>query len=189
MNEPAAVHVVARNLRLARTRLGLTIDQLAARAGVSKGALVGLENAAANPNLATLVRLADALAMPVSELVAEPAGPDIRVVRPDDVEPLWRGEAGGTARLLLTTVGSSPVEVWRWRLVSGEPYTSEPHPSGFVETVTVIEGRLGLTLAGSESIVDGGSTATYRGDLPHAIRALGEGPCELLMTVHLLPRS
>jgi transcriptional regulator with XRE-family HTH domain len=189
VTEPAAIDVVARNLRLARGRLGLTIDQLAARAGVSKGALVGLENAAANPNLATLVRLADALAMPISELVAGPAGPDIRVVSPDDVEALWRGEAGGEARLLLTTVGASPVEVWRWRLVPDEPYVSEPHPAGFVETVTVLAGRLGLTLAGVETEVGQRSTATYRGDLPHAIRSLGETPCELLMTVHLLPHA
>ena len=65
----SAVPGTVRGLRHSR---GLLADQLGNRAGVSKGALVALENATANPNLATLVRIADALGVSLSTLVERP---------------------------------------------------------------------------------------------------------------------
>src|SRR3954466_13453839 len=101
MND-AALEVVARNVRSARVAAGLSLDALAARAEVSKGALVALEGARGNPNLTTLVRLADALGRSVSSLMEEVREAAVVVVDADDVAPLWTGPAGGTARLLLT---------------------------------------------------------------------------------------
>ena len=72
MNE-AALEIVARNVRSARAAAGLSLDALAARAEVSKGALVALEGARGNPNLTTLVRLADALGRSVSSLMEDDA--------------------------------------------------------------------------------------------------------------------
>lgn len=68
MND-ATLETVARNVRTARTAAGLSLDGLATRADVSKGALVALEGARGNPNLTTLVRLADALGRSVSSLM------------------------------------------------------------------------------------------------------------------------
>ncbi|WP_256862535.1 cupin domain-containing protein [Microbispora sp. GKU 823] len=106
-----------------------------------------------------------------------------------DTEPLWTGEHGGEARLMLTTSGPAPVEVWRWRLHPGEAYPSHPHPDGVVETVSVIHGRLTLVLDGAEHQVPAGATATFDGGVPHTYRGGGAEPCELLMTVHLPPHT
>ncbi len=155
---------------------------------MSKGALVGLENAQGNPNLATLVRLADALGMSVSALMEGPQARRVHIVDSADAEPLWTGERGGEARLMLTTAGSSPVEVWRWRLHPGEAYPSHPHQSGVVETVSVVHGRMLLTIDGTEYPVAAGATATFQGDVPHTYQGAGTEPCELVMTVQLPPR-
>ena len=105
MNE-AALEIVAHNVRSARANSGLSLDALAGRAEISKGALVALEGAGGNPNLTTLVRLADALGRSVSSLMEEDAGEESAViVDADDVAPLWNGPSGGTARLLLTGHG------------------------------------------------------------------------------------
>ncbi|MEV6939154.1 helix-turn-helix transcriptional regulator, partial [Streptomyces sp. NPDC051132] len=69
----AALRTLAHNVRAARTRAGLSLDELGRRAKVSKGALVGLEKAQGNPNFATLVRLADTLGVSVSALLEGPA--------------------------------------------------------------------------------------------------------------------
>ena len=177
----SAVAGTVRGLRHSR---GLSADQLAARAGVSKGALVALENATANPNLATLVRIADALGVSVSTLVEQ--APERQVVISDAaaVEPLWRGEGGGTARLLLTTPTAAPVELWRWHLGPGEGYDSHPHPAGFVETVTVIGGGAVITVDGTEYPIGDGMTATFAADVSHSYQG-GPAGAELLMTVHL----
>jgi transcriptional regulator with XRE-family HTH domain len=130
----AALQALARNVRAARTRAGLSLDELGRRAQVSKGALVGLEKAQGNPNFATLVRLADTLGVSVSALMEGPAEDRVRVVSADAVTPLWTGAGGSEARLMLTTSGPAPVEVWRWRLEPGEEYPSHPHQAGVVET-------------------------------------------------------
>ncbi|MFH8515156.1 helix-turn-helix domain-containing protein [Streptomyces gelaticus] len=181
----AALRTVAHNVRAARTRAGLSLEELSRRAQVSKGALVGLEKAQGNPNLATLVRLADTLGISVSALMQGPPEGRVRVVSADAVAPLWTGAKGSEARLVLTTSGPAPVELWRWQLQPGEEYPSHPHQAGVVETVSVTSGRMTLVVDGTEHLLEAGQTATFDGDTPHAYRGAGTGTCTLIMTVHL----
>jgi transcriptional regulator with XRE-family HTH domain len=183
----AALLTLAHNVRAARTRAGLSLDELGRRAQVSKGALVGLEKARGNPNFATLVRLADTLGVSVSALVEGPAEGRVRIVAAEAVLPLWAGERGSEARLMLTTSGPAPVEVWRWRLEPGEEYPSHPHQAGVVETVSVTAGRMTLVLDGAEHTVEAGQTAAFDGDAAHTYRGAGDETCHLVMTVHLPP--
>ncbi|MFJ9083738.1 helix-turn-helix domain-containing protein [Streptomyces sp. NPDC102384] len=183
----AALRTLAHNVRTARTRAGLSLDELGRRAKVSKGALVGLEKAQGNPNFATLVRLADTLGVSVSALMEGPTEGRVRVVSSDEVMPLWAGERGGEARLMLTTTGPAPVEVWRWRLEPGEEYPSHPHQAGVIETVSVTSGRMTLVVDGTEHPVAAGQTATFDGDAAHTYRGAGEETCQLIMTVQLPP--
>lgn len=183
----AALRTVAHNVRAARTRAGLSLEELSRRAQVSKGALVGLEKAQGNPNLTTLVRLADTLGISVSALMQGPPEGRVRVVAADAVAPLWTGESGSQARLMLTTSGPSPVEVWRWQLEPDEDYPSHPHQAGVVETLSVTAGRMTLIVDGAEHSVEAGQTATFDGDAPHTYRGAGTGTCHVIMTVHLPP--
>jgi transcriptional regulator with XRE-family HTH domain len=181
----AALETVARNVRAARAAAGLSLDALAGRAEVSKGALVALEGARGNPNLATLVRLADALGRSVSSLMEDAGEESVVIVDADEVAPLWTGPAGGTARLLLTNPRPTPVEVWRWRLHPGERYDSHPHPPGVTETLSVVRGQMLLVLDDTAHPLRAGATIAFAADLPHAYEGAGRGPCELIMTVHL----
>ncbi|MFF9351857.1 helix-turn-helix domain-containing protein [Streptomyces sp. NPDC014734] len=183
----AALRTLAHNVRTARNRAGLSLDELGRRAQVSKGALVGLEKAQGNPNFATLVRLADTLGVSVSALLEGPSESRVRVVTADATAPLWTGKRGGEARLVLTTSGPAPVEVWHWKLEPGEEYPSHPHRAGVVETVSVTTGRMVLVVDGAEHTVEAGQTATFDGDVPHTYRGAGDGSCRLIMTVQLPP--
>jgi transcriptional regulator with XRE-family HTH domain len=181
MNEDA-LERIARNVRAARAAAGMSLDALAARADVSKGALVALEGARGNPNLTTLVRLADALGRSVSSLMDDEREEPVVVVDAGDVRPLWSGPAGGSARLLLT---NAQVEVWRWCLHPGERHDSQAHPAGVTETLTVVRGRMVLVVGEREHPLRAGATAAFAADVPHAYAGAGRGPCELIMTVHL----
>ncbi|MFD7459323.1 MULTISPECIES: helix-turn-helix domain-containing protein [unclassified Streptomyces] len=183
----AALRTLAHNVRTARKRAGLSLDELGQRAKVSKGALVALEKAHGNPNFSTLVRLADTLGVSVSALMEGPAEGRVRVVTADAVMPLWTGAEGSEARLMLTTSGPAPVEVWRWKLEPGEEYPSHPHQAGVVETVSVTAGRMILIVDGTEHPVETGQTASFDGDAPHTYRGAGTETCHLIMTVHIPP--
>ena len=181
----AALDIVARNVRSARAAAGLSLDALATRADVSKGALVALEGARGNPNLTTLVRIADALGRSVSSLMEDAREGPVAVIDAEDVAPLWTGPDGGTARLLLTNPRPAPVEVWRWLLHPGERHESHPHPPGVTETLTIVRGQMLLVLGDTERPLRSGQTISYPADMPHAYEGAGRGPCELIMTVHL----
>ncbi|MER5600455.1 XRE family transcriptional regulator [Streptomyces sp. NPDC002265] len=183
----AALRTLAHNVRAARTRAGLTLDELGRRAKVSKGALVGLEKAQGNPNFATLVRLADTLGISVSALMEGRREERARVVSADAVIPLWKGEHGSEARLMLTTGGPAATEVWRWTLEPGEEYPSHPHQAGVTETISVTAGQMVLVVDGVEYPVEAGQTATFDGDTSHTYRGSGTDTCHLIMTVHLPP--
>ncbi|MFB6813943.1 helix-turn-helix domain-containing protein [Streptomyces sp. NPDC056347] len=182
-----ALRTLAYNVRAARTRAGLSLDELGRRAKVSKGALVALEKAQGNPNFATLVRLADTLGVSVSALMECRSEERVRVVSADAVTPLWKGERGSAARLMLTTGGPAATEVWRWTLEPGEECPSHPHQAGVTETVSVNAGRMVLVVDGAEYPVEAGQTVAFGGDVAHAYRGSGTGTCHLIMTVHLPP--
>lgn len=148
---------------------------------------MGLESAQGNPNLATLVRLADALGISVSALMQGSPEGRVRVVAADAVAPLWTGEQGSQARLMLTTSGPATAEVWRWHLAPGEEYPSHPHQAGVVETISVTSGHMTLLVDGIEHPIEAGQTATYDADVPHTYRGSSTATCDLIMTVHLPP--
>jgi transcriptional regulator with XRE-family HTH domain len=181
----AALEIVARNVRSARLAAGLSLDALALRAHVSKGAVVALEGARGNPNFATLVRLADALGRSVSSLMDDASEAPVVVVNADEVAPLWIGPSGGTARLLLTNPRPAPVEVWRWQLHPGERHDSLAHPAGVTETLTIVRGRMRFHVGHTVRPLGTGATTMFAADVPHAYEGAGRGPCELIMTVHL----
>jgi len=68
--ENEIAQTVSQNLRLWRTRRGLTQAQIAGRLGVSQSHFSRLELGKKTPSLRTLGRLAQALEVTVSELTA-----------------------------------------------------------------------------------------------------------------------
>src|SRR3954465_11719519 len=174
MNE-AALESIARNVRSARVGAGLSRGALAARADVSKGALVALEGARGNPNLTTLVRLADALGRSVSSLMEDEREERLPVVDADEVAPLWTGPSGGTARLLLTNPLPTPVEVWRWRLHPGERHDSHAPGAGVAGTRTGVRGQMLLFVGDAAYPLRAGVTTAFAANVPHAYQGAGRG--------------
>jgi transcriptional regulator with XRE-family HTH domain len=181
----AALDTIAQNVRLARATAGMSLDALASRANVSKGAVVALEGARGNPNLTTLVRVADALGRSVSSLLEDARDEPVVIVDAGEVAPLWTGPRGGTAKLLLTNPGPAPVEVWRWLLHPGERHDSHAHGPGVTETLTVVRGQMLLVVDGAAHPLRAGATTAFAANASHAYEGAGRGPCDLIMTVHL----
>ena len=71
---------IAAALRRERERAGLSLTELARRAGLAKSTLSQLEAGTGNPSVETLWALGVALGVPFSQLV-EPPAPQVRVVR------------------------------------------------------------------------------------------------------------
>jgi transcriptional regulator with XRE-family HTH domain len=175
---------VARNVRGHRTKLAWTLDDLAARARVSKGMLSQIEQARTNPSVATICRLATALGVSVASLVEAPEAPSARVVRAKEAVTLWTGgNKGSEARLLVGSGTSQQVELWDVRMVPGDGSVSEAHPTGTRELLLVIEGELTLELDGVPHQVCAGDAIAFVADRPHAYRNRGTSPLRYSLSV------
>jgi transcriptional regulator with XRE-family HTH domain len=183
--EPQDVNAaVGRNVRAQRTSLAWTLDDLAARSGVSKGMLSQVEQARTNPSVATICRLATALGVSIASLVEAPEGPSARVVRAEEAVTLWTGgHQDSWARLLVGSGTSQQVELWDVRMVAGDGYASEAHPSGTRELLLVIDGELTLELDGDPHQVGAGDAIAFVADRPHAYRNRGSAPLRYSLSV------
>jgi transcriptional regulator with XRE-family HTH domain len=183
--EPDDVNAaVARNVRSHRTRLAWTLEDLAARSGVSKGMLSQVEQARTNPSVATICRLATALGVSIASLVEAPEVPNARVVRAEEAVTLWTGgHKGSAARLLVGSGTSQQVELWDVRMLPGDGYGSEGHPSGTRELLLVIEGELTLELDSVPHRVGAGDAIAFVADRPHAYRNRGDVPLRYSLSV------
>src|ERR1700733_3021662 len=94
------IDVVGKRVADISTQQDLSLHQLAARAGVSKGSLAGLEKGNGNPGIALLCQTAAALGVSVTDLLEMSASRKAEEFAMDGGKVLWRGSTGGKARLI-----------------------------------------------------------------------------------------
>ena len=183
VNDRQLLRLLSARIRARRRDRRLSLDRLASAAGVSKGALVQIENGDANPSIATLCKIAAALGASVADLV-QPSGQ-----HPADVLPataprlLWRGPKGGTATLLVGSPGPDMLELWTWELRAGERYEAPAHPVGTQELIHVLGGALTLAFGEVSYVIAKGGSAVARTDRPHAYACDGRRPATFTMVV------
>jgi transcriptional regulator with XRE-family HTH domain len=153
-----------RRFRLARS---WTLNELAARSGISRRLIVQIEQAQANPSIGTLQRLADAFEVTLRELLPEPPAASAGVRPAGDELHLWSGPRGGNGRLLISR---GPLELWSWMLKPGEWHASEAHRAGCVELLTVTTGTLQLDVGGESFTLTSGDSAWFEATDAHAYR-------------------
>ena len=174
---------VAARIKRYRAEKKISLDELAMRAGVSKGMLVDIEACRANPSIALLCRLASAMGVAVADFVNVASAPPVKAIAAGDIPTLWQGEQGGHARLLPGTSGPDMVELWQWSLYPGEIFTSPGHGEGTTELLFVTEGALTLTVNDSLYLIPAGDSAVARTDAPHSYANAGETVTRFTMTV------
>jgi transcriptional regulator with XRE-family HTH domain len=158
------IALAVRRLRSARS---WTLDELAARSGISRRLVVQIEQAQANPSIGTLLRLADAFEVTLSELLPEPPTATAGMRPADEEVRLWTGPRGGAGRLL---INRGPLELWSWTLRPGESHESEAHHAGCVELLTVTTGTLQLDVGGESFRLSPGDSVWFEATEAHAYR-------------------
>jgi transcriptional regulator with XRE-family HTH domain len=157
---------IATRVRGARAQRRWTLDELAARSTLSRRLIVQIEHAEANPSLATLLKLAAALGLPLTDLLSDaPETTPVGVVPGPEAMTLWSTPAGSAARLL---VSHGPLELWSWTLLPGDRQTSEAHRPGSLELLTVMTGTVALDVGGHNADIRAGDSAWFDATHPHA---------------------
>jgi transcriptional regulator with XRE-family HTH domain len=172
--------VIAEGLRRERQRAGISLSDLARRAGIGKSTLSQLESGTGNPNLETLWALGGALGIPVSRLLSAPAS-RVTVIRAGEGPTIDALESRYHATLLATSPAGGRRDLYRITAEPGEPRESDPHLAGLSEHVLLCTGRALVGPAGSPVELAPGDYLSYPGDEPHVFRALTEGTSAVLI--------
>ncbi|MBP2337105.1 transcriptional regulator with XRE-family HTH domain [Saccharothrix coeruleofusca] len=183
-NTGAPLEVIAASLRRERERAGLSLSELAKRAGIAKSTLSQLESASGNPSVETLWALGVALGVPFSRLV-DPPTPRVRVIRAGEGPAIYSERAHYTATLLASCPPGARRDIYVLNLEPGAARESEPHMPGTTEHLVVSAGRV---LAGprEEPVELGpGDYLLYPGDVPHTCQALEPGTSAVMVMEHV----
>ncbi|MBN9101802.1 MULTISPECIES: XRE family transcriptional regulator [unclassified Pseudonocardia] len=184
MQSPDAVAAaVGRNVRALRQQRRMTIDALAAAAGVSRGTVIQIETARGNPSIGTLVGLAAALRVGVASLVDGDAEPRVVIRRDAEAARLWSSAAGSSAVFRIGTDPPDVVELWDWTLRPGDTFDGEAHPMGTQEVLSVRSGRLGLRVGATEQTLGPGDTVLFQAHAPHRYSCAGDVDVTFVMVV------
>ena len=183
--EPPRVGDTLAALRQAQS---LSLEELSRKAGVSKSMLSQIERAQANPTVAVVWRLANALGVSMGDLLGNtprPAEPAIAVV-PVHATPSLRNPDGSCELRIL-----GPIELagqFEWYTLSlqvGGVLKSQAHEHGTREHLTVLSGAIEVDAGDEKQRLNHGETARYAVDRPHAIRNVGKTAASAwLVVVH-----
>ena len=165
---------LATRLKAARREAGLTLDQLAERAGLAKGILSKVENFRVTPSLPSLVKIAGALEIPLEKLF-EGIGVDndtsTCIVKKADRKEVERDPEYSTIRYY----DMAPSRAWR----KMDPFEVnipagggrlEPIPHEGEEFLTVLEGTIAFQLGDESHTLNAGDSAYFNAEVPHCVQ-------------------
>ncbi|GGY90556.1 XRE family transcriptional regulator [Streptomyces olivaceoviridis] len=175
---------IAASLKRERGRTGLSLSELAKRAGIAKSTLSQLEAASGNPSMETIWALAVALGVPFSALVESPA-PSVQVVRAGEGPTVGSERSSYVAALLSASPPGARRDIYYVWLEPGTVRDSEPHIPGTVEHIVVSDGAVKAGPRGEAVELGPGDYMSYRGDVPHAYEALAAGTTFVLIMQHM----
>ncbi len=133
---------------------------------------MNVEQGSANPSIATLLRLSDALGIGLPALVemADDAEQTVSVHRAAEARAVWTSPSGGSAVMVAGTREPDVSELWDWRLGPRDIHRSEAHRAGTHELLLVLTGTVVLAVGGTEHRLSAGDSAGFDAGVPHSYR-------------------
>ena len=175
---------VIRELRL---KDNLTIAEVAAQAGISRGMVSKIENGQVSTSLETLSKIAQALGVSLAHLFRHynmPSGGAQLVKNGAGMEVVRRGtKRGHTYHLLAYDQG--PRKAFEPFLITmddaSEVFPTFEHPG--TEFIYMLKGRIEYRHGQQTYVLEPGDSLTFRGDIPHGPERLIELPIRFLSTI------
>lgn len=176
--------LIASAIRRERDRVGISLSELAKRAGIAKSTLSQLESGAGNPSVETLWALGVALDVPFSRLV-DPRRPTVTVIRAGEGPVIHSERADYTATMLAACPPGARRDIYVLTAEPGNARSSDPHMAGTVEHVVLSTGRALVGPLDAPVELGPGDYIAYPGDAPHVFEAMAPGTSATMVMEHV----
>lgn len=165
LNSKAMVLKLGNQLRKLRNRKELSLEELARITKVSKVTLGNIERGEANPSLSVIWKIANALAVPLSTLLAEEKEISIsRVNSNTKVE----SEDGNVILEPIFSPLKEGFEMYRAYIKPESEYCPGAHQPGVIEYLTVMAGEIIVTVEDDSFHLHEFEGIRFHGDCEHA---------------------
>ena len=173
---------IGQRIRKLRLDRGLTVTVLARQAGISQGYLSKIENSKKAPPVSTMVNLARALGVGITDILS-PTAPkaSIAITRKSDWPAITRQglEFGYSFVPLALQLTHRHMEPYILHATgSGEETESFRHPGE--EMMLVLKGSLLLKYGEAEYILEEGDFVYFDSGVPHSARVIGPDPVRVM---------
>lgn len=175
-------NVIARRVREERKRLAWTLEDLAARASVSRGMISKIERGESDPTASLLSRLADAMAVSLSALMS-----DIPHVRPSisrltDQKSWVDPSTKYVRRMVWPSSDPGEVEITAVELPAGRTASFLANRQlRTKEQVLLLQGQLSLCAGEQRVELEPGDCVLFPTDQPHSFSNSGRNACRYLV--------
>lgn len=177
-------------VRKFREERGLSVEELAEAAGVSRDLVVSLEEENIYPSLAPLQKIARAMNIRLGTFMDDVEVNDPLVVRKSeqDTDLTMQKSKGKKAAFLYHSLGKGKADR------NMEPFFIEISPEleedrtmsshQGEEFIVVMKGKILIKYGQKEIILEPGDSAYYNSAIPHYVGAYGNGPAEIYAVVY-----
>ncbi|EYR79311.1 cupin domain-containing protein [Shinella sp. 838] len=173
---------VGEKVKAFRTARRMSLRTLGEATGTTASFLSQLERGLSGVNISTLMRIAGALGISLTDLFEEAAPPVGRVLRKHERPALPPAE--GYRKMLLSRRPIRDMEVYIGEFDPGGSTGDKPYSHGDShELFFVLKGEVELTLGEERHVLSAGDSIEYPTSVPHKTVNIGKEPAEVLWMI------
>jgi transcriptional regulator with XRE-family HTH domain len=175
--------LVGGNLRRLRTERGLSLEKLAQASGVSRAMLGQIELGQSVPTINVLWKIAQALDVAFSALIAGPRAGETVVLRAAEARTLSSRDGTFSSRALFPLAEPRRVEFYELRLAAHGVEHADAHAAGTLENLVVGQGSVEIELPGEKHKLGTGDAILFEASAPHVYRNTSSRPAIMYLVM------
>ena len=179
----AALHGVAARIRLLRRRSGMTLSRLAEAASLDKGYISRLERSEKTPSITTLMKLADAFSVGLSQLFGDTIDNGaVTVVRRGERQRIGvAGDQGHAYQALFHDHGRHHLSAFLVEPGAEDEREIGQHAGD--EMIYVLAGKVEVAFVDRAIVLEPGDCVRFEGHLSHRIRRASKARAQVLIAI------
>ncbi len=188
--EPELDALVGANLNAERTARGLSLDELAREAGVSRTLLGQVELGRTVPSIGVIWKIAQALGVPFSTLLAS-AAPRVgtTITQRATAKKLTSADGRFSSRALYPLGDAHAAEFYELWMAPHSREDADAHRPGTRENLIVVAGKLELTVGNESFHLEAGDAVNFSADQAHSYINRAAEECWMYLVMNYAGRK